>query len=719
MDSPPASGSASGSVPSQQKPPPKPFALIRFSRDPHFVNRGDILDQIASRLNRPNTHCRVALVGLGGAGKSQLAIEYAHRVATADPDHPKWVFWIYAAERSGVLDGFRAIADAVDLPGRQESGANIARLVHTWLSNPHNGQWVMILDIVDDYKFFYGSPENGEVSGSDNAESGPSEGGRAESGPLINYLPQSHNGSILITTRDEGVARGLVDHDDENIIRVDQMTEREALELLRNKLSRGFERELHRDPAAAADLVRALDYVPLAISQAAAYIKSRKGRCSIKDYLKEFRRAAHKFLERNERDSRRDGAASNAVFITWQKSFRHIRAQRASAADLLSLMSSFAPQGIPEWVLKHSDVDPQSSVYDPKEFDGDILMLQDYCLVTPHGSDDLFKMHSLVQLSTRRWLGVSGKHDAFQTEFIKRLSSSFPIKPRNLDIQTFKTCRSLFPHVQAASEMQPSGTTACLDMMPLLSAASSMMIVVGKKRDAERLFHRAVSLLEVSGVTDEKALDMVQELRENLAELYSTQGRLEEAEKQLVLALEHMKSRQKSDHPAAFEIMARLSSLYLRQGQVDRAQQFFWMSQDGLRLLNERGGDLSSSNLRILDTIASTSMMQGQYEEAACLYDVILKLRLSLAPCRSKDELLGNVLRLVECYILCDRVTDAESLARGVLEIQEDMSEYWSFDVYSTLLHHYLAVIHLMMGHVQDAVQEDRQVITGPFCLEL
>ena len=68
----------------RQETPPAPFASIPFSRDPDFVNRGDILNQIDQRCSEPAA--RVALVGLGGVGKSQLVIEYTHRIAAGRPD---------------------------------------------------------------------------------------------------------------------------------------------------------------------------------------------------------------------------------------------------------------------------------------------------------------------------------------------------------------------------------------------------------------------------------------------------------------------------------------------------------------------------------------------------------------------------------------------------------------------------------------------------------
>ena len=65
----------------------------------------------------------MALVGLGGVGKSQLVIEYAHRVAAGQPY--TWVFWVYAGTQARVEEGFRTIADTIKLSGRNQPKADI------------------------------------------------------------------------------------------------------------------------------------------------------------------------------------------------------------------------------------------------------------------------------------------------------------------------------------------------------------------------------------------------------------------------------------------------------------------------------------------------------------------------------------------------------------------------------------------------------------------
>ncbi|KAF2195357.1 hypothetical protein K469DRAFT_544039, partial [Zopfia rhizophila CBS 207.26] len=68
----------------------EPFSTVPFARDPDFVDRPEILAWVRDKCAGPGA--RAALVGLGGVGKSQLAIQYAHRVRDATPR--TFVFWV-------------------------------------------------------------------------------------------------------------------------------------------------------------------------------------------------------------------------------------------------------------------------------------------------------------------------------------------------------------------------------------------------------------------------------------------------------------------------------------------------------------------------------------------------------------------------------------------------------------------------------------------------
>ena len=128
----------------------------------------------------------------------------------------------------------------------------------------------------------------------------------------------------------------LVEQSD--IIAIEPMDEAHALALFEKKLGKQGESQ------DVAELAAALEFMPLAIVQAAAYISQRAPRCSVRQYLEEFQKSDRKktsLLNYEGGQLRRDREAKNSIIITWQISFDYIRQTRLSAADLLSLMSFF------------------------------------------------------------------------------------------------------------------------------------------------------------------------------------------------------------------------------------------------------------------------------------------------------------------------------------------------------------------------------------------
>ncbi|KAF2016700.1 hypothetical protein BU24DRAFT_441689 [Aaosphaeria arxii CBS 175.79] len=134
--------------PERRETPPEPSIVIPFARDADFVDRGTLLDEICERCAQPNA--RIALVGLGGVGKSQLAIEHAYR--TREQSSETWVLWAHASNAARLEQSFHDIADRVRIVGRQDSQANIFKLVHDWLCDSKQ-PWLLVLDNVDDASF--------------------------------------------------------------------------------------------------------------------------------------------------------------------------------------------------------------------------------------------------------------------------------------------------------------------------------------------------------------------------------------------------------------------------------------------------------------------------------------------------------------------------------------------------------------------------------------
>lgn len=145
----------------------------------------------------------------------------------------------------------RDLTERAKIPGRQDRNANIFQLVGNWLQDERIGKWILILDNVDDDELLRKPWATGTES-------------HASTQPPLRYLFESSNGSIIITSRNKGVALNIASH--KNIIEVQPMNEAEALDLLQKKLSTPAEHENMVEPA------EALEFMPLAIVPAAGYI---------------------------------------------------------------------------------------------------------------------------------------------------------------------------------------------------------------------------------------------------------------------------------------------------------------------------------------------------------------------------------------------------------------------------------------------------------------
>jgi hypothetical protein len=135
--------------------------------------------------------------------------------------------------------------------------------VYSWLRDKRNGNWLLVLDNVDDASFLFATPDVNDESGSNK---------RAFRNRMA-YLPPCAHGSILITSRSRAATARLTDECD--VITVNPMEEATALALLGKKLGQsGVTEEMRK-------LVTALDHMPLALAQAGAYIKQRGSRYSV------------------------------------------------------------------------------------------------------------------------------------------------------------------------------------------------------------------------------------------------------------------------------------------------------------------------------------------------------------------------------------------------------------------------------------------------------
>jgi Tetratricopeptide repeat len=463
------------------------------------------------------------------------------------------VFWVHASTAARFEEGYRKIAERVGIPGWDKPEADILQLVSNWLGDESNGRWVIIVDNADDPSvFFYQSPDHGSAQASRS---------------LSDFLPQSPNGSVLITSRSRDVAYRLTGRDSD-IIKVKPMDQGHALALLHKKLPRNL------DTTNAIELVQTLDYMPLAITQAAAYISQRAPRITVSKYLRDLRgsdKDRATLLKNDVGDARRDGTASSSIIATWQISFEHIRKERLPAARLLSLMSLFDRQGIPETLLQYSyqeDSDIETN------FEDDISTLTSYSLVTMNTEGNEFEMHRLVQFSTKKWLELYNELENWKEKYIKIIDKAFPVGR----YENWITCQQLFPHAEMVLSYWPTNEDYLARWALILSNAAQYSKSRGSYKQAEEMSRRALEGHEKAlGKEHPHTLTSVG----NLAGVLRSQGKYEQAEEMNRRALEGREKALGKEHPDTLTSVYCLAYLLHQQGQYQDALLLYQRANTG------------------------------------------------------------------------------------------------------------------------------------------
>ncbi|KAF6810671.1 Kinesin light chain 5 [Colletotrichum plurivorum] len=628
----------------------RPHRMLPFPPNPDFVHRPPIERWLQDQFGGPDR--RMALVGMGGFGKSQLAIEFAHQIHIDRPGTS--VFWVHGKSRATFEESYRTLADILALPRRRELDVDVLALVRDWLQRDDISPWFMVVDNADDAGVFFF--HNRQDKSQD---------------PLASYLPKSTNGKILVTSRSLDAAEKLAGRS-RTILQIPAMQEDQALELLTKRL------DGETDKAAAIELVSALDYIPLAVNQAAAYINRRSPRVSVMSYLDKFRTSEKQkdsLLRSDKGDLGRHDGVSNSVVVTWQVTFEQVKRERPRAANLLSLMSQFQAHNIPEYMLHSYDSDiaatdegdadsvaagtESDEVSDCENFENDMDTLRGYSLVAL-SSAGFCEMHSLVQFCTRLWISEFGDPARWSWLFVKLAADHFPSGA----YETWGTCQSLLPHIEPALSRKRKGKGDILDWAELLTNVCWYMFMLGKYSRAEMLGEEAFNARKnVLGLSHPSTLTSMA----NLASTYRNQGRWEEAEKLNVEVMETHKAKLGADHPDTLTSMANLASTFWNQGRWKEAEKLFVEVMETSK--TKLGAD-HPNTLISMGNLASTYENQGRWEEAEKLGVEVMETHKAKLGA-DHPHTLKSMANLASTYRDQGRWKEAEKLGVEVMETRK------------------------------------------------
>ena len=617
-----------------EKPPSIPFA---FDPDPKFTGRMDVIEELDAGFE---TYRRMALVGWAGIGKSQIAIEYAHRVHKRSP--LTRIFWVRGARRDVFLKSCGDLARQLELPGWDDPEINVGKLFGDWLRDSMNGAWFLVIENVDDETVFSSSSRR-EHTEDTNAS--------LELYQLHRHLPQVSHGSILVTSGKRVAARDLTNEDD-CIISADHLPEPDALSLLRKKLPKDKSSD-----GDAKELVSLLEKLPLAITQAAAYISKGSGMRTISSYLELFRSDQVRCLEMAANDIRRDSDDldqdfSNSALKTWFISFKHIKAKNPDAAENVCFMSLVFGQGIPmEYLLCGDEVKP----YDIEEGIGPLI---EFSLITLD-TGGTFSIHRLVQLSVQHWLHTNNDFARNVEIAVSALWTRFPYARQD----TWRTCELLMPHVDVVLGYEVS-TPKALEHQSLLfgdtagyfysrgnwalsleRASEALRIStihfsadfhvtrykaealitlahesLGNNKQAENLARSlATSARQSYAVDDWKTMEVIH----LLGLILTSCGKYKEAEAATREAVRLREIHLQEDDPQTLVSLASLANVLAKQSDFTVACQ---LQETLVTRSTKAKGPTDSNTLMFINNHSSTLITMGRFQEAErLLWDVYLK----------------------------------------------------------------------------------------------
>jgi tetratricopeptide (TPR) repeat protein len=593
------------------------------------------------------------------------------------------VFWIHASNAARFEQGYRDIASKIQLPGRDDPKVNILGLVSNWLCDERNGRWLMILDNADDNDVFFRLDEDTERStwANDIANSRK---------PLESFLPQTPNGSILVTSRNSTAAMNLVGVY-YNVIRVEPMDEGDALALLKTRVpfSEPSENE-------AKALVQALECIPLAITHAAAYIRMREPRVTISTYLQLFRESAanqaNLLSNEDARDLRRDPSIRHAVITTWQISFNQIRKTRLAAADLLALISMFDRQGIPEYLL-HDNTNRL-------QFEDAIAPLISFALIRAQVGQRSFEMHSLVQLSMRKWLEQIKQLEKWRKESVKIMAKAFP----SGEYKTWTDCQVLLPHSKEVLSYVSSDEDEALNQATVADNTARYLYLRGEYAAAEEISQDALEGYEK--VLGPEHLDTLTSVN-NLGLVLESQGKYEVAEAMYRRALEGYEKVLGLEHPHTLASVNNLGLVLESQGKYEEAEAMHRRDLEGSeKVLGLEHPDTLVS----VDNLGLVLESQGKYEEAEAMHRRALEGREKVLGVEHPDTLvsvnnLGVVLESQGKY------EEAEAMHRRDLEGSEKVLGLEHLDTLVSVNN--LSVELERQGEYEEAEAMHRRVLEG------
>ena len=482
-------------------------------RNPNFTGRDKLLSMLRARLASSATGAVVqasAMHGLGGVGKTQLAIEYAHRYA-ADYE---LVWWVPAEIPAAIPGRLAGLARRLRVP---EQAAPEEELGLLFEELGRRERWLLVYD---------------------NAE---------EPQSLDGYRPPVGAGHVLVTSRNP--AWGAI----ATTLHVDVLPRTESLAFLRRRTG--------MDKQYAERLAEALGDLPLALEQAAAYLEATATPpATYVDLLAS--RAKELFA------LSRPGSSEQTIATTWSVSLERLRGEGQVAQDLLRLCAFLAPDDVRRSLLEeHAEALPRRlarAVRDQLALQQALGGLRHYSLATV--TDQTISVHRLVQAVVRHEMNDYQARQWAQAA-VDTILAGFPSQTD--DVAAWPTAAQLLSHALTSSEHAKRLGAAPELTADLLTRAATYLTGRGEYAQARASFEHAQTILEtrLGQGHPEVASGLV-----NLGVVLRLLGELPAARNHLERALAVLEARFGRDHPLTVDCLSNLGNVLHDLGELSAAR---------------------------------------------------------------------------------------------------------------------------------------------------
>ena len=661
---------------------------VPFPRNLFFIGREDSLSQLHDQLESGQTAAlSQAISGLGGVGKTQLAVEYAYRYYQ---DYQA-VLWAHAENIEVLNSSYTEIATLLNLPVKDlQDQATITQAVKVWLQNYRN--WLLILDNADELDI------------------------------LRSFLPPRLGGHVIITTR--AVALGQFAH---RLLVETFPQEQGILFLLRRAglitLNADVSQALPEDQALAQQITQEVGGLPLALDQIGAYLEATG--CSLAAYWQLYQQHRVDLLK----DYRGMLVDHPPVATTWSLSIARVEERNPAAADLLRLCAYLAPDAIREdMLMQGADTLPPTLaavVADGYLLDRAIEVLRAYSLITRDTQTKALAVHRLIQTVVRDSLPAEAQNQ-WMLHAVALVNQAFP----DVEFTSWPQCEHCLPHALICAQWIKQGQIATPEAMRLLDHLGYYLTVRGHYREAEPFLQQSLSIREehLGPEHPDTATSLY-----HLGLLYQLAGRFIESEPLFQRSLSIREQQLGPEHPDTATCLYDLAVLYQEQGRYTESEPVFQralsireqqlgpehpdtaMSLNGLARLYEKWGRYTQAEAMVLRSLSihERRLGAGHPDTALSLHNLSLLYRrqgkfaqaepLASRSLTIREQQLGpehpdtanSLSNLVRLYASQGKYAQAEPLALRELAIREQQLGTESPDIAFSLANLVLLYIRL------------------------